>query len=530
VPMIAFANVVPGRTYHIKLAIADYGDSQFDSAVFIEAGSFGFGSIDLGENLLQATGNAVCAGGSTVVTTGLNPEEYTFQWYKDSQLLVGEIGQSLIVTEPGEYMMEGSYPGTSCVGYDIIVIEFYPEIVPGPAQDLSRCTTEDSTVFDLTLNNGALLEPLGNQFATSFFLTEEDATNNQNPIANPSAYPSISNPQTIYVRVYNTLRDCFAVVNFDILHSIPTVAQFEPVVQCGCYTLPALANGSYFTETNGSGTMLNANEEICSTQTIFVYAQSGTGTDACSAETNFTVTISDEFDIPTPSPVNQCTPYILPTLEVGQYFTAPNGGGAIVNAGESIAMSQTLYIFATSGTCSDQEILDITIGNMPQYTVTSSCIGNQFTLMSSVENESYNPDSVTYHWSTTDGNISGSETGSSIAVLSEGTYSLVVTSGSCVGQPVDFVVTNARCSTQKGISPNGDGYNDYFDLVGQDVRLLEIFNRYGRTVYKKKNYSNEWYGQTDKGDELPDGTYYYVMERGSGETLTGWIYINREQN
>ncbi|MBF0694666.1 MAG: gliding motility-associated C-terminal domain-containing protein, partial [Flavobacterium sp.] len=83
---------------------------------------------------------------------------------------------------------------------------------------------------------------------------------------------------------------------------------------------------------------------------------------------------------------------------------------------------------------------------------------------------------------------------------------------------------------QKGISPNGDGYNDYFDLVGQDVRLLEIFNRYGRTVYKKKNYSNEWYGQTDKGDELPDGTYYYVMERGSGETLTGWIYINREQN
>jgi flagellar hook assembly protein FlgD len=47
-------------------------------------------------------------------------------------------------------------------------------------------------------------------------------------------------------------------------------------------------------------------------------------------------------------------------------------------------------------------------------------------------------------------------------------------------------------------------------------------------VYSKNNYTNQWYGQSDNGEELPDGTYYYVIERGSGEAITGWIYINRE--
>ena len=47
--MIAVANVIPCSTYHIKLAIADIGDGDWDSAVFLKAGSFdggGNASID----------------------------------------------------------------------------------------------------------------------------------------------------------------------------------------------------------------------------------------------------------------------------------------------------------------------------------------------------------------------------------------------------------------------------------------------------------------------------------------------------
>ncbi|WP_445456615.1 T9SS type B sorting domain-containing protein [Flavobacterium sp. HNIBRBA15423] len=90
-------------------------------------------------------------------------------------------------------------------------------------------------------------------------------------------------------------------------------------------------------------------------------------------------------------------------------------------------------------------------------------------------------------------------------------------------------VSIISCTIQKGISPNTDGLNDTFDLSGFNVSKLEIFNRYGKEVYTKSGYENEWFGQTNNGDELPDGTYYYVIEFADMESRTGWIYINRQQ-
>ncbi len=40
VPMTAGASVIPGNSYHIKMVIADYQDTQYDSAVFLQGGSF----------------------------------------------------------------------------------------------------------------------------------------------------------------------------------------------------------------------------------------------------------------------------------------------------------------------------------------------------------------------------------------------------------------------------------------------------------------------------------------------------------
>ena len=63
-----------------------------------------------------------------------------------------------------------------------------------------------------------------------------------------------------------------------------------------------------------------------------------------------------------------------------------------------------------------------------------------------------------------------------------------------------------------------------------NVSELEIYNRYGVKVYSKGNYTNEWIGQADNGNELPDGTYYYVISfTNNQEAKTGWIYINRER-
>ena len=86
-------------------------------------------------------------------------------------------------------------------------------------------------------------------------------------------------------------------------------------------------------------------------------------------------------------------------------------------------------------------------------------------------------------------------------------------------------------------SPNGDGVNDLFriDCIDQyPNNVLEIFNRWGNTVYKKKGYDNTWNGTStgrvtiNTGKKLPVGTYYYVLDLGDGsKPKKGWIYINR---
>ena len=60
VPLIAYAIVQCGETYHIKLAVGDGGDGVWDSGVFLEAGSFGTSGVEI-------TATASASGDSTIV-------------------------------------------------------------------------------------------------------------------------------------------------------------------------------------------------------------------------------------------------------------------------------------------------------------------------------------------------------------------------------------------------------------------------------------------------------------------------------
>lgn len=83
-----------------------------------------------------------------------------------------------------------------------------------------------------------------------------------------------------------------------------------------------------------------------------------------------------------------------------------------------------------------------------------------------------------------------------------------------------------------GISPNGDGKNDVWSIVGieqypdNDVR---VFNRWGNLVFEQKGYSNlNAWGGVWNGKDLPDGAYFYVIDLGDGsETRSGYLHIMR---
>lgn len=84
---------------------------------------------------------------------------------------------------------------------------------------------------------------------------------------------------------------------------------------------------------------------------------------------------------------------------------------------------------------------------------------------------------------------------------------------------------NNLCKIQKGISPNGDGLNEYLDLAFFGSVDIKIFNRYGNVVYENSNYKNEWYGQSKNGKNLPSGTYFYQIQTNIGEQFTGYIQL-----
>jgi gliding motility-associated-like protein len=99
------------------------------------------------------------------------------------------------------------------------------------------------------------------------------------------------------------------------------------------------------------------------------------------------------------------------------------------------------------------------------------------------------------------------------------------------------VVINITCDSlvikeQTGFSPNNDAVNDTWKIKGieafPDAEII-VYNRWGNQVFKTLSYDNDqgWDGKWE-GNELPEGTYYYVIRLTSKrKPLTGYIYLSR---
>ena len=85
--------------------------------------------------------------------------------------------------------------------------------------DMSQCDLDGvidfSTPFDLTINDPLIIGTQTN-VAVTYHTNESDALLGVNPITNSTAYPNITDPQSIYARIENTITGCFNTSDFEI--------------------------------------------------------------------------------------------------------------------------------------------------------------------------------------------------------------------------------------------------------------------------------------------------------------------------
>ena len=184
-------------------------------------------------------------------------------------------------------------------------------------------------------------------------------------------------------------------------------------------------------------------------------------------------------------------------------------------------LGETVYTFTPdNGQCALNSTLAVTVNPIPQFTISGGCDGNDYVLEIVQQNQTIN--TVDWYFNT---NVIGQ--GNSIVITGQGIYTAVASNSFTCENSAQFEVTNDFCTIPKGVSANNDGDNDNFDLTNLNVDRLQIFNRWGMVVYEQKNYTDQWDGRSSDGKELPDGTYYFIIEQRSGKTFTGWVYLIR---
>ncbi len=101
----------------------------------------------------------------------------------------------------------------------------------------------------------------------------------------------------------------------------------------------------------------------------------------------------------------------------------------------------------------------------------------------------------------------------------------------------DAIVTvnfddNLICKAPNIFTPNGDGINDLFIIPCLQTdrfpdNKVVIFNEWGSEVHYGAPYNNDWNG-TYGGNELPVGTYFYIIDTGDGrQPINGFLILQR---
>lgn len=255
------------------------------------------------------------------------------------------------------------------------------------------------------------------------------------------------------------------------------------------------------------------------------YIVSITGTNNCTSIDTFFVNVipAPVFDLGPDTTSCACVNVSAATSGATYYSWNTGSEYSSIN----VCVSGQFWVTVSNGMCTVSDTINVTINPSPAVN-----LGPDITLTNtnSVVLNAGNP-LATYSWNT-------GATSQMITVSTAGNYSVTVTdaNGCSAGDDVNVKLKGFLTAIPEGFSPNGDGVNETFNITGIEEypkNVFEIFNRWGDKVYDAQPYQNTWDGRSTVGlriggNELPVGTYFYILDLGDGTPpIKGTVYLNR---
>lgn len=443
----------------------------------------------------------------------------------------------------------------------------------GCADPLIVCDTQGNGIstFDLT----TVESQIRNSYTAadvdlSYFEDINFALDDVNEITDPTNYTNtIPNNQSIYVRLdWNpsgaTGSDCFYVVEIDlIINPLPVLNLPNQVVVCaGGNAANIIATPTNIQDLQDvsyqwfrNGVQLPFTGSYYSTTQAGTYDVVVTEFDCESTATVEVLNVDFDVDLGDVNPLEVCGEdgSVVLSAEIDDNSTPAINEADLTylwSTGETtkditVTTAGNYSVEVSYLTCSETADIDVSVATLPntvEIQDITKCRGEEVDVTLEVTNISA-PD-LEYIWYLDGGVIAGA-TSSTIMVEDEGTYTVEVNeigSDFCFASE-EFNVSyyaNADCVITQGISPDTTpGENDCLDLEfladRAGIENIKLYSRYGRLVFEEDDYVNTFCGQNMDGDELPTGTYYYVLVLESedeifDQVVKGWIYINREAN
>jgi gliding motility-associated-like protein len=542
VKLNAHADVIIGKTYHIKLVIADDNYKYYDSAIFLEAGSFS-ANIDLGPDRSATTNNPLCFGESFTIDTKL-PAGYTYEWYKDGSKISGETKPSLDIVDGGTYKVKITLTPSSCTAEDEIKIEYAPQIVLNNTS-LFQCDDNNDgiSVYDLTKVDNTIKNNDPKLIKLTYFKSLTDAQNEINPILNPTGYSNSVPNEILYARVNNAF-GCANYAQLNLKISNNSIAAQNPIEICDTDAIqdgitqfdlnsqitPQLISGLptgltveyYLTQTDAitqKNKLPNLFTNTAPNQQI-IYARIVNGPD-CYKITPETLVINT-FDPPN---FQEESAYLCDgsdkDLAVDSGFSSYlwNNGATANTINVTVPGDYSVTVINSKGCQKTKKFIvkPSGIGTITNATVSDFSGANNTVSISYTGNGNYefSLDSNFYQ----DNPI--------FVGVSAGTYWATVRDKNGCGTSIPYQIY--VLDYPRFFTPNNDGFNDTWKIKNLDVlpkSTLSIFDRYGKLL-KQINASNSSWNGTYTGKDLPADDYWFVLSFEDGKTIKGHFSLNR---